>query len=169
MVATTDAMFSDTYPHGSVFAPVRTVDGRRWLARGAQRFSGIVMVMAVVGLWLQPGGAFEQDVMLFKLALSAFMGMAGVALIQGARRKRSLEVEIDLERDVLRLVRPAASMFSSPVVVRRCAFSNLGTVDVVSHMVRMWDKRGELLAEVPLADPETRYALLCALSAHGKI
>ncbi|MEL7126030.1 MAG: hypothetical protein AAF822_10870 [Pseudomonadota bacterium] len=169
MVATTDMMFSETVDHRGVFAAVRTVDGGRWLGRVARRFGGVVLVLAALGLWLQPGAAFDQDVMLFKLALSAFMGLAGFALIRSGRPERTVEVEVDLERDVLRLVRPAATPLSRPVLVHRCAFSNLGAVDVVSHMVRMWDRNGQLLAEVPLADPETRYALLCALSAHGKI
>ena len=169
MVATTDAMFSNVQRHTPVFAPVRMVDGSRWLARGAQRFSGIVLVMAVVGLWLQPGAGFDQDVMLFKLAVSAFMALAGVALIQGAGRKPSVEVEIDLAGDALRLVRPGRTAAAPATVVQECSLSGLHMVDVDPCMVRMWDDQGNLLAEVPLSDPDTRETLLCALRAHGKI
>lgn len=169
MVATTDAMISDALPHRAVFAPVRTVDGARWLARGAQKFTGTVLLLATAGLFLQPGAAFEQDMMLFKLALATFMGLAGVALLQGARVDRKIEVEIDLERDELRLSRPQPSAYGAPIVVHRCAFSDLGTVDVIEHMARLWDTQGQLLAEIPLADPHTRSDLLRALSAHGKI
>ena len=169
MVATTDAMISGTLPHRAVFAPVRTVDGARWLARGAQRFAGTVLLLAMAGIWIQPGAAFDQDIMLFKLALSAFLGLAGMALIRGGRPEPSVEIEIDLDRDELRLVRPQPTAFAAPIVVHTCAFSDLVSVDVVSQMVRLWDADGSLMAEVPMSDPETRSTLMQALSAHGKI
>ena len=169
MTATTDAMLGNVLQHRTVFAQVRTVDGARWLARGAQQFTGVVLLMAVVGLWLQPGAAFDQELMLVKLALSAFAGMAGAALIRGGRVQRGVEIEIDLNDEELRLVRPQASGHGAPDVVHRCSFAALGSVDMTPHMARMWDAQGGLLAEVPLADPQTRAALLRALRAHGKI
>ena len=169
MTATTDAMLGDVLQHRTVFAQVRTVDGARWLARGAQQFTGVVLLMAVVGLWLQPGAAFDQEIMLVKLALSCFAGMAGAALIRGGRVQRGVEIEIDLNGEELRLVRPQASGHGAPDVVHRCGFAELGPVEIVSQMARVWGADGSLLAEVPMADPHTRLALMRALRAHGKI
>ena len=166
MVATTDAMIPDMAAHRAVFAPTRTVDGARWLVRGAQRFSGVVLLMAVAGLWLYPEALYDQDILLMKLALSVVMGMIGAGLIRSGRRTRPLEMEIDLAAGEVRLMRPQPG--AMPRVVHRCSFADMRHVEVVDQMARMWDAGGVLIAEVPLADPATRSALLRALSAHDR-
>ena len=169
MVAASNATLSNKLSHAVMSAPVRTVDGARWLARGAQRFLGTALILAMAGIWLKPGAGYEQESTLFLLAVSAFMAMAGMALIRGGHREPTVEIEIDLARDELRLVRPYARTRQGAVVVERYAFADLGAVEVVAEMARMWDANDTLIAEVPLADPQTRSALLRALSAHGKL
>ncbi|WP_415920236.1 hypothetical protein [Tateyamaria sp. SN6-1] len=167
MVAISDAMIADTATPRAMQLPARTVSGARWLVRGAQRFLGTALMLAVAGLWLHPGATFDQDIALIKLVLSVVMGMGGLALLIGGRPERTVEVELDTRRGELRLVRRHADAASQ--VVHRCAFADLGHVELAGQMVRLWDADSGLLAEVPLSDPASRSVLLTALRAHGKL
>ena len=155
---------SDT--HG-VSVAARTVDGARWVMRGTQRFFGVVLLLAAGGLWLQPGALVDADVMLFKLAMSIALFVVAAGLLQSGRSERTVEVELDPGKAELRLVRVRRGARNE--IVERVPFSAFGAVENHGHMVRIWDATGGYLAEVPLADPDTRSVLIRALGAAGKL
>lgn len=146
--------------------PARMVDGRRWLVRGAQRMSGVALILAALGLWLQPGASFDADLALIKLALSLLLGFAGLAILQAGRARAMVQVELDTLRREVRLVRV---MGRAKELVSRTKMVDLGGAEVDGNLVRLYDPSGALLADVAMTDPFTRSSLINALRDSGKL
>lgn len=159
------AAFSDVMANAVPVEPARLLDGGRWLARGAQRLGGVALVLAAAALWLQPGAMLDADVVLIKLGVSLAAGFIGLALVQGARARPSVQVAIDTVRREVRLEREGAT----PRVIGRTAFADLGRAEHLGGMVRLWADDGTLIAEVALTDPATQRTLLGALRDAGKL
>jgi hypothetical protein len=142
------------------------VDGRRWMIRAAQNLGGTALILAALGLWLQPGASWEADLALIKLGLSLVMGLAGVAVMQLGRARPMVQVEIDTTRREVRLVRAQGR---ARELVSRTRMSDLGHVEMLGGVVRLFDARGALIADVALTDPVTRSSVMSALRDVGKL
>lgn len=142
------------------------VDGRRWMIRAAQNLGGAALILAALGLWVQPGASWEADLALFKLGLSVLMGFAGIAVMQLGRARPMVQVEIDTMRREIRLVRAQGG---AKELVSRTGMSDLGDVHLVGGVLSLFDARGILIADVALTDPGTRSSVLAALRGAGKL
>ncbi|WP_299730860.1 hypothetical protein [uncultured Tateyamaria sp.] len=161
MTAITD--FSTQHDIGE--AP-HMVDGASWMTRGAQSVGGIALVLAAIGLWITPGAAFDPDLALIKLGVSATLILMGLAIIQAGWARPMVEVEIDTVRREVRLMRGKGRARS---LVSRTSIADLGPAEVRGNMARLWTTDGSLVAEVAMSDPDLRRSLMGALRDAGKI
>ncbi|MEW9918542.1 hypothetical protein AB2B41_02925 [Marimonas sp. MJW-29] len=147
--------------------PVRMADGYRMIVRGVQRLLGASLALAALGLWFAPGASWESDVMLFKLILSLTAIFAAVGLLSASSRPAPPEIEIDIRRRQVRLVRRPRG--AAPVLLQRCDFNELSSAEREGSIVRLWDSAGVLLAEISLTEPETMSELVAGLREEGKL
>ncbi|MEO0400760.1 MAG: hypothetical protein AAF214_00130 [Pseudomonadota bacterium] len=166
MTAFPDMIAPQTAAPAAPSTPARTVDGQRWLIRGAQRVGGAACVLAALGLWVQPGAAWDADLALFKMGLSVGLGFVGLAVMQMGRAVPSVDVEIDTIRREVRLVRGQGR---ARALVSRTRMTDLGPAELHANMLRMWAQDGALVAEVALSDPQMRARLVGALKDAGKL
>lgn len=151
----------------SALAPVRIAGGGRMVVRAAQRLTGVALIIAALGLWLAPGASWENDVMLFKLILSLTAGLAGLGLMQSSAKPNTPEIEIDIIRREVRLVRLVKD--GKNIVLQRCAFTDLARAERDGVHVRLWDAKNALLAEVSLTERTAMTSLMSGLRAAGKL
>lgn len=142
------------------------VNGARWLTRSAQSLGGVALVLAAVGLWITPGAAFDPQLALFKLGVSATLVLVGLAIVQTGWSKPMVQVEIDTVRREVRLVRGKGR---ARTLVSRISIADLGPAEVRGTMARLWTADGALVAEVAMSDPDLRRSLMGALRDAGKI
>lgn len=144
----------------------RMVGAQRMIARGSRRMVGATLILAALGLWIAPGGSWDADIALIKLGLSLFSGFAGLAVLSGEPVVAPVQVEIDTVRREVRLVRGKGR---ARELVSRTAVRDLGQAEMDGAMVRLWDSKGTLLAEVALSDPAVRRGLMSVLRDEGKV
>lgn len=147
-------------------APVRSMDAGRALGRMVQRVTGAALILAAAGLWLMPGSSWAADLLLIKLILSLVAGFAGLALIQNWTTLDAPEVEIDVVRRQVRLLRRTGAQHS---ILHECSFAELGRVEKTQNTLTLWDAHGDLLAEVAPVDPGMLKALVAGLRDAGKL
>ncbi len=165
MTAVPDIAHAD--PVSPSVLPVRLADGGRLLARAVQRLTGAALFLSALGLWLAPGASWESDVMLFKLIMSLTAGLAGLGLMQSSASPEKPEVEIDLIRREVRLVRAIKNGKSK--VLQRCGFTQLARAEHEGNYLRLWDNDDVFLAEVCLSDRTALYGFMAALRSAGKL
>lgn len=163
MTATADFMNADI----PLSDQVATTSGTRMIMRSAQRILGCALALAAAGLWIAPGSSIEADVMLYKLILSITSVIAGLGLMHASARPAAPQIEIDTIRREVRLVR--RSRRDGDALVAKSSFAELGKVEVDGPMVRLWDAKLELLAEVTLHDQIAHRSLLRGLRDEGKV
>lgn len=163
MTTVADSITTDTDAH----VPMRIADGGRMLVCAAQRLAGAALLLAALGLWLAPGAAWENDVMLFKLILSLTAVIAGLGLMQSPATPNTPAIEIDTVRREVRLVRFVKG--GANHVLHRCAFADLNRAERDGMHVRMWDSENVLLAEVSVVDRTEMTSLMSCLRAARKI
>lgn len=167
-MTTTSDYIAEASPRGTatLSAPVRSMDAGRALGRMAQRVTGAALILAAAGLWLAPGSSWAAEILLVKLVLSLVAGCVGLALIQNWTTPDAPEVEIDLVRRHVRLVRRAGAQL---MVLHECSFAELGHVEKTKNTVTLWDAHGDLLAEVAPVDRGVLKALVAGLRDAGKL
>lgn len=163
MTATADYMDRQ----GTVTEPVASTSGGRLILRFLQRIVGFALTLAALALWLAPGTSWESDVMLFKLILSITSVAAGLGLMHASAQPLAPEVEIDLIRREIRVVRRDRGAGAS--ILEQCSFADLGKVERDGPFIRLWDARHNLIAEVTLTDAQVQRNLLAGLRDAGKL
>lgn len=161
MTATRD-MMSDTAQ------PNRT-DAPAWPQKTGEiacRALGVLLVLAALGLWIEPGAHMVTDLVLMKLGVSLFLGFAGLALMQHKSATQDPEVQIDTVRREVRIARPRGRHRS---VIRRIAIRDLGRAEAAGNVIRLTAANGALLAAITLNDPDTWSSLHGALQDAGKL
>lgn len=167
MTATSEPSADEIMPDiEAVSTPVRMLDGARMVSRGLGRLLGTSLILAALGLWLISVDGLGPEASLFRLAISLTLGFAGLGLWQAGGRRLAPEIEIDMIRREVRLVRIGGNQ---RVLLARCKFTELARAELEGHLVRIWDSAGNFLAEVELADPVTQRRLLSALKDAGKL
>lgn len=146
---------------------VHVLDATRMLLRMALRFAALSSILVAVFIWLAPGASWENDVMLFKLALSVASIFVAIACWQAAAPPLPPTVEVDVSRGELRLVREGAP--ADQRLVKRCAFVDLQVVELKGRHIAFWEKGGHLLAEITLSNATAHAVLLHALRQAGKL
>lgn len=68
------------------------------------RVGSVLCFLGMAGLWLLPGSTFSLTVLGIKAGLSIALGLAGLGLGHLAERGLAREVQVDLQREQLRLV-----------------------------------------------------------------
>ena len=68
--------------------PVRMLDGSRMVMRGVQGVIGAALLFTAAGLWIAPDASWSQDILLFKLMASIFVGLVIVfeVNVRGVKR-----------------------------------------------------------------------------------
>lgn len=161
MTATFDAI-TDT---DQTDAPA-ALDAHALFMTYGRKIAGAALLLAGLGLWLEPGAQFDAELLLMKLGVSLTFGFAGLALMQTRTGSSGQEVEIDTLRREVRLIR---SQGRKRVMLRRTAIRDLGRAEQVGDMVRLTAANGDFLAEVSLADAAVRSSLCGALRDAGKL
>ncbi|WP_299603147.1 hypothetical protein [uncultured Tateyamaria sp.] len=134
--------------------------------RIASRAFGAVLVLASLGLWIEPGTEMAVDLVLMKLGVSLFLGFAGLALMQDKLQAQDPEVQIDTVRREVRIARPGGRRRS---VIRRIAIRDLGRAEAVGDVIRLTAANGAFLAAITLPDPDAWSSLYGALQDAGKL
>ncbi|WP_299657438.1 hypothetical protein [uncultured Tateyamaria sp.] len=161
MTATFDAM-TDT---DQTDVP-KALEARALFTAYGRKIAGGALLLAGLGLWLEPGAHVDTDLILMKLGLSLTFGFAGLALMQTHNAPSGQEVEIDTVRREVRLIR---SHGRKRAVTRRTAIRDLGRAEEIGETVRLSAANGDFLAEVSLADAAVRSSLCGALRDAGKL
>lgn len=138
----------------TVFEPtspifLRTRGGHRMLWRGAKRVVGASFSLAALALWLVPAGAGDSAEMLSKLIATLILGVVGATFWQAGAPAPAPEIEIDMIRREVRLVRWYGKTKS---LVTRHRFADLSGADFQRRNVQLWDKSGNLLADLTMPD-----------------
>lgn len=165
MTMTSTSLLAPDTQHQSI-GPVllRARGGRRGsqraILRAVQRLLGASLSIAALGLWVVPVGAGGTAEMLSKIMITLVLGFAGAALWQSGAPTPSPEIEIDMTRREVRLVRWYGE--SKSLVTRR-RFDELQGAAFAGREVQLWDRDGSLLADLTLPDAALAAALRRAL------
>ena len=139
---------------------LRASNGERLMLRGAQRFLGVSLSVAALAMWLIPIGAGGTAELLSKIMFTLVLGFAGAAFWQAGTPRPAPEIEIDMIRREVRLVRWYGETKS---LVTRRRFADLTGAVFEGRDVQLWDRDGELLADITLPDERLARALHHAL------
>ncbi len=162
MSVTSDFMSEST----EYTATAGAIAGAITIARVMQRVVGVALIAAASGLWLAPGADFSSDVMLMKMGLSTFALILGFWLVFAVGSKAQSEVELDVLRSELRILRrgPMGAM----LVVYSRALSDLGRVQKSKKGLKFWDEQGAVVADVHVSNQKTMDILVSGLRDAGQ-
>lgn len=161
MSATSDFMTGSTSYQGSNGSS----DGFWTIVRVLQRLLGVSLIVAASGLWVLPGADFSGDVMLMKMCLATFALFSGFWLVFSVRATPQTEVELDVSRSELRILRPGA--MGAMLMVYSSKFDQLGRVEKSQNALKFWDHEGVFLADVHIHEPEIMDFLVSGLRDAG--
>ncbi|MEP4195363.1 MAG: hypothetical protein ABJL99_06970 [Aliishimia sp.] len=139
---------------------LRATGGQRLILRAIQRLLGASFSIAALFLWLLPVGNGGTAEILCKLMVTLVLGFSGAALWQAGTPTPAPELEIDLVRREVRLVRWYGETKS---LITRRRFSDLRGAKFDGRDVQLWDQNGELLADLTLPDLEAAKSLRTGL------
>ena len=166
MTATTDFMPATTAPAAPEAAPVQKLDGGRLMVRGSQSLLGAALMLSAAGLWIAPGSDWSADLLLIKLVVSLVIGFSGLALLQQGKTPAAPEVEVDVVRREVRLVRRT---LRGDELVSRTKYEDLARAELNGAHLILWGQGDVMLAEIGLSDPSIRRSLVSGLSDAGKL
>lgn len=130
---------------------LRATSGQRFMMRTVQRLFGASLSIAALCLWVLPIGTDSSAEILCKMLVTIILGASGAALWQNGSPLPAPELEIDIVRREVRLVRWYGE---TRTLVTRCQFCDLSTVEFDGHDVRLWDADGDMIADLRLPNME---------------
>lgn len=148
--------FNDAMPLILSFAPnwpIRTV---------LFQIAGTALVLSASGMWLLPGSQYEAEVILFKLGVSLFFFLCGLALLMRNHVDNQPDAYFDPIRGELRVLQK--NNRGRPQTVLRRAYDTLGSVRFNDKTIEVYDLDGTLLMRLPIESAEIRHALRMQLS-----
>lgn len=146
---------------------VHMLDGGRLVLRLTMRLGAVSFAMVVLLIWIAPGATWDNDVMLFKLALSVISGLISAAMWQCSLAPARPTVEVDIANMEVRVMRRQGG--APARVIERCTFADLDAVDLYGRHIILWGKGKRLLADISLSDTTAHDSLLGALRSVGKL
>ena len=111
-------------------------------------FAGVAAIFAAAGFWTLPGSALGAHVLPLKLALTAFLILAGIAFVQMGQETGRVEVQVDLRREELRAVERMRD--GSAKIIAIYPFSAMGEVGMQGGDFVVRCRAGGLLATFPM-------------------
>lgn len=166
MTATSEQTFRRRPQTGLAGVEIQVRDGAKDAVRFCQRFTGASLTFAAVALMLLPFGMSSTAELLSKLMVALVLGFVGAALWQSGSPMPSPELEIDMERREIRMVREVKGQRS---VERRRRFADLARADFDEDTVHLYERSGDLLAIVTIRDEMGLRALRRALTDEGLV
>ena len=164
-MATFDADFSSRFRETS---PTRLKlqfdEGLPAVLRFLKQFCGICLSFAGLFLLVFPFGMTTPTEVLSKMMVALVLGFVGAALYQSGRATRAPELEIDMARREIRVVRWNGASHS---LAARRKFTDLTRAEISDSDVRLWDADGTLLAEISVTDTVALGLLRGALREEG--
>lgn len=120
--------------------------------------------MAALALLVLPFGADTATAVLCKMMVALTLGFVGAALWQAGAPVATPELEIDMVRREVRLVRWSGS---SRQQTATAAFSSVGHAEIVGNRARLWAQDETLIAEVSMPGESATRSLMRALQDEG--
>ncbi|MCD1624456.1 MAG: hypothetical protein ACU0B7_00055 [Paracoccaceae bacterium] len=127
----------------TVVSPNRS--GSRALASAA-RFTGVVLMLAALGIWILNGPLWDAEMMLMRLAVSVLFMCAGLGLLQFGRARPQDEIHFDASKGQLRHVLRGADGIAR--VRQRFALCDLGEIAIDVDRMILRDRSGEIVMEL---------------------
>lgn len=146
---------------------VHMLGGGRLMMRLAMRIGAVAFGLVVLLIWIAPGAVWDNDVLLFKLALSVMACFGAVALWQRSLPPVRPSVEVDIANMEVRVMRRDRG--AQPRVIEKCFFADLESVDLEGRHIILWSKGKRLLADITLSNATAHASLLAALRHAGKL
>lgn len=145
-------------------AALNARDGMPSVIRVVQRFGGVAMSVAGLALLVLPFGASSTTEILCKIMVALVFGFAGAALWQAGSPVEAPEIEVDMVRREIRLMRWRGQ---TAQLVRRSHFGELARAEIDGRSVRLWTAEGNLLADLTLPESAALTRLRSALADEG--
>lgn len=127
------------------------------------RLLGGSMVLASTGIWLGAGVGEDPELALLRVGISVVFLFAGLALMLLHDPKNQPRVFLDTRAGLL--VIEETTKKGGPKITRR-SFSSLGAVEISPIGMRILERNGTPLIELPLEGAENVVLLRQQLSAH---
>lgn len=163
MTTTADHSFNDK----PAFGIVHMLDGTRLALRLAMRIGAVAFALVVLLIWFAPGAIWDNEVLLFKLALSVMSGFICADLWKRSLPPVKPTVEVDIANMEVRVMRKQGN--GPARMIERCTFADLHAVDLEGRHIILWSKGKRLLADITLSNATAHAALLAALRRAGKL
>jgi hypothetical protein len=135
MTLTADHNFAVTPALGVV----HMLGGRRLMMRLAMRIGAVAFALVVLLIWIAPGAVWDNDVLLFKLALSVMAFFGAVALWQRSLPPVRPSVEVDIANMEVRVMRRDRG--AQPRVIEKWFFADLESVDLEGRHIIALEQR----------------------------
>lgn len=161
--------FSDVLPAGSGLSAKAPGAGRvnaapqrsprhGWRAlSGLSRFTGVVLMLAAVGIWLLSGSLWDAEMMLLRLGVSVVFMCLGLSLLHAGRRKARDEIHLDQRARELRHVRRGHDGIAR--VRQRLALHDLSEVVIDEDRLLLRGNCGRILLELSGMDRDQLLAI----------
>ena len=137
------------------------------MMRLAMRIGAVTFAIVVLLVWFAPGATWDNEIILFKLALSVISGLTAVAMWKRSLPTVRPTVEVDIAKMEVRVMRREGDAL--PRVIESCRFADLETVDLQGRHIVLWAKGKRLLADITLSNATAHASLLAALRDQGKL
>ena len=113
---------------------------------GVARFTGVVLMLASVGIWILSGPLWDAEMILLRLAVSALFMCIGLMLLHAGRGHLRDEVHLDIRAQELRHIQRGRDGIAR--VQRRFALAELGEITVSDDQLILKSRTGEVVMEL---------------------
>jgi len=117
----------------------------RWVAM----FFGVSFIFAAMGFWLVPASSIAADILMLKLACSAFFLLTGATLLQLGQDAGKPEVQVDLHRKEIRFLNRSRN--GTGKLVHVFGFEEISKVDVEDGQFKSLGANDRKLASFAIA------------------
>jgi len=131
----------------------------------AARFTGVVLMLAAVGMWMLNGPLWDAEMMLMRLAVSVLFMCAGLGLLQIGRACPQDEIHFDARKGQLRHVQ--RGMDGIARVQQGFALCDLGDIAIDEDMMILRDRSGEVVMELSGLPRDSLQIIRDALRQNG--
>ncbi|WP_278921474.1 hypothetical protein [Pseudophaeobacter profundi] len=157
---------TNRFQKGRVFAsapPLVLGFEANWRARSVLlRGLGVAMVVGACGLWLFPGNVADPELSLLKVGAAVLIIVVGVVLMTVQDMRNQPEACFDPLHRELRILRRDGR--GRPRMVLRRSYDSLGGARLSAGAVKLYERDGSLLVELPLGGAAARSQLRDQLS-----